>query len=62
MPRSSASYSATARLREDTDPAGELEEMLDVFSKMPAAIGDALFAITAPPTRRSAAVRCSSWT
>ena len=29
-------------LREDTDPVGELEEMLDVFSKMPAAIGDAL--------------------
>jgi len=29
-------------LREDTDPVGELEEMLDVFSKMPAAIGHAL--------------------
>ena len=29
-------------LREDTDPVGELEEMLDVFSKMPEAIGDAL--------------------
>ena len=29
-------------LREDTDPVGELEEMLDVFSKMPAAVGDAL--------------------
>jgi anaerobic selenocysteine-containing dehydrogenase len=29
-------------LREDTDSVGELEEMLDVFSKMPAAIGDAL--------------------
>ena len=29
-------------LREDTDPVGELEEMLDVFSKMPAAIGNAL--------------------
>ncbi|HZL92508.1 MAG TPA: molybdopterin-dependent oxidoreductase [Vicinamibacterales bacterium] len=29
-------------LREDSDPVGELEEMLDVFSKMPAAIGNAL--------------------
>jgi anaerobic selenocysteine-containing dehydrogenase len=29
-------------LRQDTDPVGEIEEMLDVFSKMPEAIGDAL--------------------
>jgi anaerobic selenocysteine-containing dehydrogenase len=29
-------------LREESDPNGELEEMLDVFSKMPPAIGDAL--------------------
>jgi anaerobic selenocysteine-containing dehydrogenase len=29
-------------LREETDPNGELEEMLDVFSKLPVAIGDAL--------------------
>ena len=29
-------------LSQDTDPVGEIEEMLDVFSKMPAAIGDAL--------------------
>jgi anaerobic selenocysteine-containing dehydrogenase len=29
-------------LRQETDPVGEIEEMLDVFSKMPAAIGEAL--------------------
>jgi anaerobic selenocysteine-containing dehydrogenase len=29
-------------LRQDSDPSGELEEMLDVFSKMPATIGEAL--------------------
>jgi anaerobic selenocysteine-containing dehydrogenase len=29
-------------LNEDADPVGELEEMLDVFSKMPPVIGDAL--------------------
>jgi anaerobic selenocysteine-containing dehydrogenase len=29
-------------LRRDTDPVGEIEEMLDVFSKMPDVIGDAL--------------------
>ena len=29
-------------LKADTDPVGEIEEMLNVFSKMPPAIGDAL--------------------
>ncbi len=29
-------------LRQETDPVGELEEMLDVFAKMPPAIGEAL--------------------
>ncbi|HEU4694825.1 MAG TPA: molybdopterin-dependent oxidoreductase [Vicinamibacterales bacterium] len=29
-------------LNEATDPSGEIEEMLDVFAKMPAAIGDSL--------------------
>jgi anaerobic selenocysteine-containing dehydrogenase len=29
-------------LNEATDPSGEIEEMLDVFARMPAAIGDAL--------------------
>ena len=29
-------------LKADTDPVGEIEEMLDVFSKMPPVIGDAL--------------------
>src|SRR4029434_3958837 len=29
-------------LREDTDPVGEIEEMLDVFSKMPQAIAHAM--------------------
>ena len=42
MPTSSANCHACLELRQETDPIGELEEMLDVFAKMPPAIGDAL--------------------
>ncbi len=38
-------------LRQDSDPVGELEEMLDVLSKMPEAIGEALrdHGVAVPP-------------